>query len=34
LFISTDGIIVDTHAGEISAKELRAALTKHFGVEA
>ena len=34
LFVSTDGIIVGTHAGEISAEELRAALTKHFGVEA
>ena len=34
LFVSTDRIIVGTHAGEISAEELRAALTKHFGVEA
>lgn len=34
LFISTDGIIVDTHAGEISAEELRAALTKNFGIKA
>jgi len=34
LFVSTDGIIVDTHAGEISSKELRAALTKNFGIKA
>ena len=34
LFVSVDGIIVDTHAGEISTEELRAALTKNFGIEA
>lgn len=34
LFVSSDGIIVDTHAGEISADDLRAALSKNFGVEA
>jgi thiol-disulfide isomerase/thioredoxin len=34
LFVSTDGIIVDTHAGEISDEEMRAALTKNFDIEA
>jgi len=34
LFVSTDGIIVATHSGEISAAELRAALATNFGVKA
>ena len=34
LFVSTDGVVVDTHAGEITTDELRAAITKNFGIEA
>ena len=33
LFVSTDGVIVDTHAGEITAAELRAAITTSFGIK-
>lgn len=33
LFVSTDGVIVDTHAGEITAAELRAAITTSLGIK-